>query len=370
MKQKSINFNCTYPWTGILIDPTGMIKLCCLMNSKSRLFNKHISEVDSLIDFFNGKEYKEVRKEFEEKTWRNVKECGSCRRIYDDGRYCSVIESQSYDPTINKLQFLEFTASNICNQSCVMCSSKFSNQWIELDKLFDDPRHRSNLHTLSDKDIDKICDCLKDLKKLVIKGGEPFADLRNYKILKKLFETNKTSEVHIVTNGSIIAEKYMKILSNNAKKKDGWPRIYIFASIDAVGKRYEWIRGTPWEKTNNTLKKLYEKTGIKSQLVPTMSVYNINSTSELIEWAKNSEYIDDNPGGWDGEIPWYKNDVTWPEWADPRKVFKQEEIDTVKDLPFPLKSNFDEYIYKQHLKYTKIMNNIRGFDIDIWGDMK
>ena len=351
--------NCTFPWTGMLIDPMGYITLCCHISGNKRIFNKHISKIDSLVDFFNGKEYNDIRQEFKEKTWRNIPECRGCRRCYDDGRYVSVIQSQQFEPSLNKLQFLEFTTSNVCNQSCVTCSSKFSNQWVKINHLFDRNWNEdwvNQTYILSNNDINKIIECLPTLKKLMIKGGEPFADIRNYKVIKNLFKVNNECKVHIVTNGSLIPEKYMDIMFKNPK------RFLIFSSIDAIDKTYEWIRGTSWEKTDDTLRELYEQTGIKSRLVPTLSAYNMNTTTELIDWARNAEYIND-----ESELPinrWYKNDITWPEWAAPRKVFTQEQIDSIDDLPYPLISDFSKEAYEEYIKYTKVMNKIRGFNIN------
>jgi uncharacterized Fe-S cluster-containing radical SAM superfamily enzyme len=344
----------------MVIDPQGYITLCCLMEGKKRIFNKHISQVDNIINFFNGKQYNDIRIEFEEKTFKNISECHFCKKTIDNGRFCPAIASQQFDPSINKLQYLEFNTSNVCNQQCVTCSSKFSNQWIKINPLFD--RYDDTTYILTDKDINKICDALTDLKELQIKGGEPFADIRNYKIIKKLFEVNDECMIQIITNGSLISEKYMDLIFRNPK------RFWISASIDAVGKRYEWIRGTPWEKTNQTLKELYYQTGVKPTITPILSSYNINSTTSLDNWASESEWIDieatKSIGGY------YKNLVHGPDWCNPKKVFTQKQINTIKDLPFPIKSEYNKHTFERHIKYTEVMNKVRGFEIDIWNDME
>ena len=371
--------NCKYPWTGMIIDPQGRLTLCCHMHGQNRIFKKKINQVDSLLDFFNGEEYAAIRKEFEEDTWRKVPECHHCRRCYDDGRYVSVIHSQQFDTSLNKLQFLEFTTSNVCNQTCIMCNSQFSNQWAKIDHLFgfdknkwEDHQYdwagsndasRDPTYIFNNKDVNKIIECLPDLKRLMIKGGEPFVDMRNLKIIKTFFEVNDTGIVDIISNGSKIPEGYMDIMFRNPK------RFTIHASIDAIGKRYEWIRGTPWEKTDDTLKRLYNETGILPRLASTVSTYNIAHTTQLVDWARNAEYIDQTqvrrPVG-----QWHKNDVQWPRWCNPRNVLTDEELDSIDDLPFPMKSTFNKKHFEDLLKYTKIMNGVRGFDIDIFKDME
>ena len=53
-----------------------------------------------------------------------------------------------------KVQYLEYTTSNVCNQKCVMCSSKFSTQWADIESIFG--RKSYPTQSLSDKSIDKI----------------------------------------------------------------------------------------------------------------------------------------------------------------------------------------------------------------------
>jgi hypothetical protein len=342
----------------MLIDPKGYITLCCQMSGQNRIFNKHISQIDNLLDFFNGQEYNDIRIEFEEKTWKNIPECHRCVEKHNDKVWCTVDHSLDFNPNINKLQYLEFTTSNVCNQTCVMCSSYFSNQWNKINLHFN-RNWNDNTYILSDNDIDKICESLTDLKELMIKGGEPFADIRNYKVIKKLLEINDKCIIHIVTNGSLIPEKYMDIIFRNPK------RFMIAASVDAIGKRYEWIRGTSWEKTNNTLKELYYQTGVKPSLCPTISTYNIYNSTELINYAEKSEWIYSEGGAKN----YFKNDVVWPTWCSPRKVFTQKKLDSINDLPYKIKSEYDPIAFKNNIKYTEVMNNIRGFNINIWGDM-
>ena len=347
--------NCTYPWTGMVIDPSGDIKLCCVQSDKNRLLSHHISKIDNLIDYFNGDSYEAVRTEFKEKGWYNIPACDGCKIPFDAGRLPTAHWSQSFNPSLNKLQYLEFTTSNVCNQSCVMCSSKFSNQWVKIEHMFG-ITNPGKTYILTNEDIDKICESLSDLEELQIKGGEPFADIRNYKIIKKLFEVNDKCKVHIITNGSLIPKKYMDMIFKNPK------RFQISASIDAIGKRYEWIRGGPWKQTNEMLQKLYYETGVKVDLVPCLSAYNTSSTSALNNYAKESEWVIYN-------AKYYTNHVCWPKWCDAQNVFTQEQINLIDDLPFPLISNFNSYTYKTFLHNTNTMNSIRGFDMDIWNDM-
>lgn len=337
----------------MVINPQGYITLCCMQNNYSKFTGARISEVNDLIEYFHGKEYNAIRQEFKEKGWRNISQCSTCKKLVDKKVWSQHEYSQQFNTSTNKLQYLEFTTSNICNQMCTTCSSQFSNKWtpaieIQFDRISD------KRHILTDNDINKICESLTDLKELCIKGGEPFADIRNYKVLKKLFEVNDKCKVVIITNGSLIPERYMDIIFRNPK------RFQITASVDAIGKRYEWIRSTTWEKTDNTLKELYYQTGIKVDINPVLSIYNAAHLSDISNWIKESEYIKDSDK--------CSNQVHYPRWSNVEYVFTQEQLDSIQK-PFPLQSKFNEKDYKDSVKYTQVMNKIRGFDMDIWGDM-
>ena len=345
--------NCTFPWTGMVINPQGYITLCCVHSSRNRFLNNHISEIDNLFNFFNGKEYEAARSKFKDIDWRNIQECSVCKLNVEREVLSQYEVSQQFDPSTNKLQYLEFTTSNVCNQMCVTCGSRFSNQWTPAMEI-QFGRITAKRHILTDNDVNKICESLKDLKQLNIKGGEPFADIRNYKILKRLFEVNDECKVVIITNGSLIPERYMDIIFKNPK------RFQISASVDAIGKRYEWIRSTPWEKTDNTLKELYYQTGIKADINPVLSIYNAAHLSDISNWIKESEYIED--------YDVCSNQAHYPRWSNPEYVFTQEQLDSIQK-PFDLQCKFNEKDYKDSVKYTQVMNKIRGFDMDIWGDM-
>jgi len=346
--------NCTFPWTGMVINPQGYITLCCMQDNHSKFTGAHISEVNDLIEYFHGKEYNDIRQEFEEKGWRNIPQCSTCKKLVDKKVWSQHEYSQQFNLSTNELQYLEFTTSNICNQMCTTCSSQFSNQWTPAMEIQFDRKISDKRHILTDNDVNKICESLTDLKELCIKGGEPFVDIRNYKVIKKLFEVNDECKVVIITNGSLIPERYMDIIFRNPK------RFQITASIDAIGKRYEWIRSTPWEKTDNTLKELYYQTGIQADINPVLSIYNAAHLSDISNWIKESEYIKDSDK--------CSNQVHYPRWSNVEYVFTQEQLDSIQK-PFPLQSKFNEKDYKDSVKYTQVMNKIRGFDMDIWGDM-
>ena len=343
---------CTFPWTGMLIDPAGYLTLCCAIkgSGQGKYFGGvHIDDVDDLTEFFNGPQYTQARKDFEW-GYEYVPECIECILQNKNGQRPAAKGSHIFDNSNRqkgKVQYLEYTTSNVCNQKCVMCSSKFSTQWADIESIFG--RKSYPTQSLSDKSIDKIIKILPDLQQIHVKGGEPFADMKNLRVLEALAEVNPKCKVTMTTNVSMIPKKFIEFFKKIENAN-------LVASIDGLGKRYEWIRGSSWEKTEDNMKHFAQETGKLFSVFPTVSVYNIKHWKVIDDWVKMK------CGKVTLATTW-TNPVTNPKWASPKYCMTQEEIDAC-ELPFKIKSEYDPMYVKQHIEYTQKMNDIRGFMID------
>ena len=318
-----------------------------MIESKKGIFNIHISDVDSLYDFFYGEEYKKIQNDFDLFGWKKMKDCAACQDDKKQNIFTSYDVSQRFDPDLKSLQYLELTTSNTCNQQCVTCGSKFSSQWRKIEHYFDRPVEKT--YSLSANDLEKVLEVLPDLETLTLKGGEPFADMRNVQILESLFEINPICRVVIVTNGVLIPQKFLDIIKKHPNNFE------LVFSIDAVGKKYDWIRGTPFNKTVKNLE-LASNLGIENlNIVPTISSYNIHSLNEITEWHSS---LNIKCG-----LAW-SNVVYEPFWCSPVFTMTQKELDSVEYLPLNIISQYD-HCYKEELeRNTKIMNKIRGFEFN------
>ena len=52
-------------------------------------------------------------------------------------------------------------------------------------------------------------------------------------------------------------------------------RIEMVASLDHIGKKYEWIRGTSFPKTLDMIERLNGEVGVVPKVIPTVSYFNI-----------------------------------------------------------------------------------------------
>ena len=296
---------CKAPFAGLEIGPDGKIVLCCMA---SRHDLAHIDDVDDIEEFYNGPVMEKYRQELEDGKYASMKPCSRCyhlETIHKRG-FKKTLEGFSKSAKFNTngmgnitkfdedwyarkkgknrpLRYLEYTLSNICNASCATCNSMFSHKWQSIDKKFG--REVFPMVKLENDSISKIEKVLYGLETLTIKGGEPFADIRNIRILKKLYEINPSCRVFIVSNFYTITPEAMKILKMATGHLD------VSASIDGVGKVYDWIRSNHFEHTVKTMKKYYEETRRKITINVCISLYNFFHLEKILNYFKDKEYI-------------------------------------------------------------------------------
>lgn len=284
---------CLVPDTGITINPIGELVLCC---AGDHVPVGHIKDIDNVSDFFNSDVYNDLRKKFKLKEFPD--QCDVCKIHYEAGR---IARFDSYNrfkfPTYEQdiisdvipIRFLEITTSNICNQMCVTCSGKYSSKWapyeqhaidVGLDWRNENHKFHTEIYKMTDSDVDKILEIVPHLQHLTIKGGEPFADPNNIKILKLLGETNPKCRVEICTNFQLVTNTVIDLLHKIEE-------VHIQASIDGTYALYDWIRGGNFEKTINNINRYHAVEGRHVIPVVTISIYNWMNIIELIDFFRN-----------------------------------------------------------------------------------
>ncbi len=334
---------CMVPETGLTINPIGEMVLCC---AGDNVAISHIKDVDNLSDFFNGPIYDKLRKDFKAQNF--PKQCNVCTVHHAAGRTARFNSYNGFNfPTYEEdlasdvipIRFLEITTSNICNQMCVTCSGKYSSKWAPYEQMAVDygldwrnENHKFHTETykMTAADVDKILEIVPGLQHLTIKGGEPFADQNNIKILKKLADTNPSCRVEICTNMQLVTNTVIELLHR-------LDEVYLQASIDGVGPLYDWIRGGNFDKTVNNINRYHNYAGRICTIVSTVSVYNWMHLPELIDFWK------DIPG-----VPQIRmaNMVTFPKYCSPLYLHDhhiQEGLDKFYNY-----LNSDPWIFNEH----------------------
>jgi organic radical activating enzyme len=348
------------PETGLTINPIGEIVLCC---AGDNVAVEHIKNIDNITEFFNSDIYDDLRKRFKLKDF--PEQCDVCKVHWEAGR---IARFDSYNrfsfPTYKEdiasetipIRFLEITTSNICNQMCVTCSGKYSSKWapyeqeaVDIGLHWRNENHKfhTQQYKMTDDDVNKVLDIVPHLQHLTIKGGEPFADPNNIKILQKLADTNPKCRVEICTNFQLVTKSVIELLH----KID---EVHIQASIDGVGSLYNWIRGGNFEKTVNNINRYYEYAKRKIVIVSTVSIYNWMHLPELIDYWKDIEGV--------ARIS-MANIVTFPMYCSPLYL-PVEQIREGKKLFFDYLNDYDyddkHNIYRSDNLLVSGINNMES----------
>ena len=325
------------PETGLTINPIGEIVLCC---AGDNVAVEHIKNIDNITKFFNSDVYDNIREKFKLKDF--PEQCEVCKVHWEAGRSARFEQYKKFNfPTYKEdiasetipIRFLEITTSNICNQMCVTCSGKYSSKWapyeqeaVDIGLHWRNENHKfhTKQYKMTDDDVNKVLDIVPHLQHLTIKGGEPFADPNNIKILQKLADTNPKCRVEICTNFQLVTKSVIELLH----KID---EVHIQASIDGVGSLYNWIRGGNFEKTVNNINRYYEYAKRKIVIVSTVSIYNWMHLPELIDYWKDIEGV--------ARIS-MANIVTFPKYCSPLYL-PVEQIREGKKLFFDYLNDYD-----------------------------
>ena len=348
------------PETGLTINPIGEIVLCC---AGDNVAVEHIKNIDNITEFFNSDIYDNLRERFKLKDF--PEQCNVCKVHWEAGRIARFDSYNRFNfPTYKEdiasetipIRFLEITTSNICNQMCVTCSGKYSSKWapyeqeaVDIGLHWRNENHKfhTQQYKMTDDDVNKVLDIVPHLQHLTIKGGEPFADPNNIKILQKLADTNPKCRVEICTNFQLVTKSVIELLH----KID---EVHIQASIDGVGSLYNWIRGGNFEKTVNNINRYYEYAKRKIVIVSTVSIYNWMHLPELIDYWKDIEGV--------ARIS-MANIVTFPMYCSPLYL-PVEQIREGKKLFFDYLNDYDyddkHNIYRSDNLLVSGINNMES----------
>jgi radical SAM protein with 4Fe4S-binding SPASM domain len=162
----------------------------------------------------------------------NLDRCLSCKMVilaqnfssYPPIKYDLFSSDNAQYPTQ-----MSFETSDLCNFSCVMCNETLSSS-IKKDKNI--PLQKS-IYTKSF--IEDLREFIPHLQSATFIGGEPLLIKSYYDIWQMILDENPGCKIHIQTNGSILTEKFLRMLPSG--------QFDIGVSIDAATKeKFESIR--------------------------------------------------------------------------------------------------------------------------------
>jgi len=286
---------------------------------------------------------------------------GHSRRIFFDHTIGPMLQDTNYTYTkdFHDIRMIELNMSNICNLKCRMCNGISSSAWIkeehklaELSADYSRPVNHPEFgyRIVSDDVVDRLFaypEYFRNFEYLCIKGGEPYMEPANKKILRKLIELNlaKNTVLDICTNGTIIDEEFHELAKQFKETK--WT-----ISIEGVGKLYDYIRGGenhPFEQLEANLQHFNQFDRVI--FATTIMTYNMAHLGDIQKWydsVKRDNY----------EI-YHLNIVATPEYLNP-SLLPQSILDLAKQA-----NSLDHINYTHNPELARLQSTFVNFTNDL-----
>ena len=233
--------------TGVTIGPTGAVRPCCAFDTNGVPNMSFDKDWRSRHDKWDKQQ---------EEGW--LRHCKECKQSEDLGKQSL---RQHYNKKMRDdtdIVYWDLKINNTCNLACRMCDKTSSSVWQQIVKENSDEKWDKH-YTVRDnnrwhKDSINMVQHMEHAKVVKFTGGEPMMIPQVRKIIEALIEKghSKNIQLHMITNGSfdlMMWDKYFK----------EFKKVWINISIDAIGKRYEYIRPlSNWKTVEDNVIKFNE----------------------------------------------------------------------------------------------------------------
>ena len=291
---------------------------------------------------------------------------GHSRRLFFRDILNPMLEGNQndYSKNFHDIMFLEFNMSNICNLKCRMCDGINSSAWVKdelklaedgniLQRRINDPEF--GYTNKSEQIIERLFEDptpFMNLRYLSIKGGEPYMEPANKKILQKFIDLGIAKNVTLdwTTNGTIVDEEVHELAKQYGHTK--WT-----VSIEGTDGLYEYIRGGKnftFAQLNENLKH-YDFDRII--IAVTVMAYNIAHLDKIQSWYDGAKQ--------DNWSIYFNNVVAAPPYLNPR-VLPNEILESIQyklpNINYTQKENSELYL-KGLVYFTQRLDKIRNTNV-------
>ena len=389
-----------------MVDTNGSIKLCCVAedpitpnkfgDTKSAGQEMTVNK-QSLGSAWNSEYMLSVRERLVK--GQQVQDCGQCYRKERNGEYSfrqranehwadetkQVLDQyNSYDIEYEKANdfekekmqmtkymvedmpvYLDIRFGNLCNLKCRMCTGLYSKKFgEELESIANTDEKFRMLAPDSAKVYNfdwydnpnfwkELEQYMPHIKLLYLTGGEPTLVQGNYDFLQQLIDKGYAKNIGLVFNTNVtnFQDRFLNIISK-------FRHVCLNLSIDGIGGVQEYIRyPSKWKaivKNMNMLMDKIKSTNTKFDLVftPTISILNVGSFHELIDWCYN--FSNANPSDkiyWD-MVPIFLHGPQFQDMIHASHDLRQFAINNLESVEQKqidhfanLKSFYDEVIF-------------------------
>ena len=277
---------CAAAWSNLMIDPGNNVLPCDSADRKSPVGDLGETRLDHILNSQNLRQIRlNMLNDIENRGCHNCylkdsRGVSSLRRDFNAkfGRYFQ-LEATKNDGSVERheIRHLDITFSFLCNFRCRYCDSSKSTAWFPDEKLWLGEVHGAPVFQRSAQEIKNMLDQLEPylphIEQIHFMGGEPLlteehCNLLNLLIKKKLFH----AELSYNTNFSVMQFKGQDMM----ELWDRFESVAVLASLDAMGRRGEYIRkGQDWDQVlRNRERMLKVCPRVNFELAPAISVFN------------------------------------------------------------------------------------------------
>lgn len=309
---------CALPFTYVYVDSLNEYKLC----SDARLSSRINTNDMSILTYFNSDYLKEIRDDMlSGKLSEKIR--GTCIRCIEreelglwsrrekciDDYIVKAYENKFINiPTSDTIK-LKF--GNLCNLKCLTCGPYSSSRWAhertsqnemniykELKDEISEASHEKygKLYQESfdyefEQDVNKLNYnfddvfyhelklLLKNIRRIIISGGEPFLNDNFYYFLQWLVDNKFSDKLEI-----IVFSNLTKLPKNFKTFYDKFKYFTINVSIDGIDKKDEYIRrGTIFKEKDSNIKRVNEYFNLN--FCVTLSILNVGYQSEITNYC-------------------------------------------------------------------------------------
>jgi MoaA/NifB/PqqE/SkfB family radical SAM enzyme len=388
---------CTAPLTSILVDTNKGIRPCCYYQDG---FLGNVND-NTISEIITNDKWKKLKEQMYANEWPNG--CLLCKKneetMGSSLRQNYFENSTAEDIDNEKLTYLEFNGSNICNLACVHCHSLYSSKWhIERKKLIKivdtyDTDKRKRVFSSRPIEVGSYLDSdgttldkmhlpnpelvlenikqldLTNLRTLSFRGGEPFLNSETKTILEYADTQGLLNRVHVsvTTNGTYVDDAVIELLKK-------CKTVHINMSIDGIDDLFNYIRygDAKFETIEPNLAKLNVIPNVIILISVASMNYNAFNLLEIRDWTiRMSEKYNKVQ-----RLAGFNNCVVSPDYLslatlsdDARKYliefYTKNSIDNEFQYVINLLANdfLGEQIHTQWVEYTELLETVRGNNI-------
>ncbi len=251
-------------------------------------FIKHKSYPNSTAkSWLNSDRSKEIRQALArgeehpacEKCWQDESNKKSSKRQHSNKLSPHTTDSEGV------LRHLTLFSGNKCNLACRTCGAHSSTSWIKEHNRINEQNKKIPIYdyraVVKKFNPDVIDVPLDNLEYIDVLGGEPFYETDHLVFLEKVCREADPSKITLFysTNGT------KKINPDIEKMFDKFKDIRINFSIDAVGKKFEYIRTLGvWDQVEETIAYWKTRPNVMLKNHATVSILNMMYLKELYEY--------------------------------------------------------------------------------------